>query len=875
MLPLKHKHVVVVVFTKTKLTRPSFSSISNNNYSSSSYCPSFTQNVVAESFKSWFKSTTTTRDPLLHRISHVLSSTSSPDEFSSALSSLPLPPLTEPFVLRVLRHLSRHPIPFPHPHLHVLSSLKFFDWAGHQPGFYHSRATFTAIFRILSNANLMPLILDFLHTFRKSRFSHRVRFNDTLVIGYAIAGKPEVALHVFGKMRFQGLDLDTYGYHVLLNALAEGNYFNAFEVIAKQIRTRGYENHVTVAIVIKSLCKQGRLEEAEGYFDELMSSGKELDGSEVSLLVGAFCQGNRFDKAIRLVREFGEKGLVPLDKAYGVWIKGLVRGGRLNEALRFFWQKKDEEGYVPGSVRYNILIWRLLRENRLRNVYDLLMDMNETNIPPDMVTMNAVVCFFCKAGMVDVALELYNSRSQFGLSPNHMAYKYLILTLCWDGCVKEAYSVLKSSVGQGYFPDRRTFATLATALCRECKIDEMKELIHLALGRNILPTSSIYDKFISALCRAGRIEDAYLMHGELNDETARMSYYTKMIRGFKKLQRGDIASRLLIEMKEKGYKLARPLCRGVLCCLLEMDNNPKANFFKLLEMLSRHEKHYHIYNCFIEGAGLSYMAEVAMEVYEMMQRNGIEPGNSSHILMLKSYLKSGRITDALNFFHNLRRQGIVSRKLFNTLIVGLCRSNKPDIALEFLSEMIKAEFNPSIQCYESLVQQFCSLRRYNEAINLVNMYEKMGRRLTSFMGNVLLYHSLISADLYDTCVRLRGVGDGEFSGSSMLTLIIGAFSGHIRVNYSIEDLEVLIAKCFPVDIYTYNLLLRKVSHNDMDQAFKLFDWMCQRGHEPTWWTYDIMVHGFSKHGRGNEARRWVEEMSQKGFYPKERGRMLV
>ncbi|KAE9614890.1 putative pentatricopeptide [Lupinus albus] len=855
--------------TKTNQTRSLFSSIStllfSSSSSSSSYSyyslsPSFTQNVVADSFKTWFKSSTT-RDPLLHRISNIISST---DEFSSALSSLPLPPLTEPFVLSVLRHLSSSAT----SHRHVLSSLKFFDWAGHQPGYHHSRATFTAIFRILSNANLMPLILDFLHTFRKRRYAHRVRFNDTLVIGYAIAGKPEIALHVFGKMRFQGLDLDTFGYHVLLNALVEQNYFNAFEVIAKQIRLRGYENHVTDAIVIKSLCKQGRLDDAEAYFNGLVSSEKELDGSEVSVLVSAFCQNNRFDKAIRFVREFGEMGLVPLDNAYGVWIRGLVCGGRLDEALQFFWQKKDEEGYVPGSVRYNILIWRLLRENRLRDVYDLLMDMNETSTPPDMVTMNAVMCFFCKAGMVDVALELYNSRSQFGLSPNHMAYKYLILTLCWDGCVKEAYSVLKSSVGQGYFPDKRTFSTLASALCRECKIDEMKELLHLALGRNIMPNSSTYDKFISALCRSGRVEDGYLMHGELNNESARMSYYTKMIMGFKKLKRGDIAARLLVEMKGKGYILTRPLFRAVLCCLLEMDN-PNAKFFNLLEMLSRHGSHCQIYNCFIEGAGLSKKADMARQVFELMQRNGIEPDMSSQVLMLKSYLQSESISEALSFFHSLRCQGIVSRKLFNTLIVGLCKSNKVDIAREFLFEMIKAELNPSIECYEVLVQQLCSLQRYIDAINVVNLYEKMGRRLTSFIGNVLLYHSLISRELYDACAQLRGVGDGEFSGSSMLTLIIGAFSGQLRVNHFIEDLEELISKCFPLDIYTYNLLLRKASHGDMDQAFELFRRMCQRGYEPNWWTYDVMVHGFSKHGRQNEAKRWVEEMSQKGLYPKE------
>ena len=39
---------------------------------------------------------------------------------------------------------------------------------------------------------------------------HRVRFYDTLVMGYAVSGKPEIALQLFAKMRFQGLDLDSF-----------------------------------------------------------------------------------------------------------------------------------------------------------------------------------------------------------------------------------------------------------------------------------------------------------------------------------------------------------------------------------------------------------------------------------------------------------------------------------------------------------------------------------------------------------------------------------------------------------------------------------------------------------------------------------------
>ncbi|XP_057724962.1 pentatricopeptide repeat-containing protein At1g71210, mitochondrial-like [Arachis stenosperma] len=837
----------------------SFSSSSSFSSNCHTVLRKINQNDVASFIKDWFS----TRDPLITRIFQILSSTDSSNNdaaLDASLSTLTLPRLDESFVLTVLHHGTAA--------AHVYPCLRFFHWAGRQPDFHHTRGTFSAIFRILARAPSGKDLDEFLQSFRRrdSAFYPRVRFHDTLVIGYAIAGKPEIALQVFGKMRFHGLDLDSFGYHVLLNALVDKDYFNAFDAIVRQIRMRGFENRYTNASVMKRLCYLGRLDEAEGFLFGLVDGGKELHGSEVSALVSALCGSNRFDHAVRLVRELGDLGLVPLDHAYGVWIKCLVQGGRLDEALEFFRQKKRDEGYIPSLARYNMLIYRLLRENRPDEAWDLLMDMYETAIPPNSVTMNAVLCFFCKAGMVDVALDLFKSRSEFMLSPNHMAYKYLILTLCWDGNAKEAFTVLKSSINHHYFPDRKTFTRLANVLCRECMIDEMKELLHLALERKIMPNASTYDNFIMALCRAGRVEDSYLIHGELKGASASRAY-ANMIKGFKELNRGDIAARLLVEMKEKGHKVTPALCRVVLCCLLQMDNS-RSRFFSLFEMLSHNDRQHYIYDCFIDAAGHAKQAELAWNVYELMLRNGIQPTSSSQILMLKAYFKSGRTSDALNFFKHVWSRGLATKKLYNCLVVSLCKSKNPEPAYLLLKQMLSDGFHPSIECYENLVLALCLSKRYHKAVYLVNVYEKMGRRLTSSLGNILLSQSLSSLEVYNACVRLRGVKEEGGTDWSMLSFVVGAFHDHRSVSH-VEDLEKLIAKCFPLNVYTYNLLLTKAcKSDDMEQACKLFERMRRRGFEPNWRTYTTMLDGFERHGMRDKAERWFQE-SKRNYPTKE------
>ncbi|XP_043721395.1 pentatricopeptide repeat-containing protein At1g71210, mitochondrial [Telopea speciosissima] len=823
---------------------------------------------VASSFKDWFRSR---NDALLDHIFEILSSQAddlvSRRSAESTLSCLGLR-LSEEFVLKVLNHGKD-----------VLSCLKFFDWAGRQSGYHHTRATFNAIFKILSRAKLMSIMIDFLETYTNQRYMHKVRFYDTLVMGYSVAGKPEIALQLFGRMRFVGVDLDSFAYHVLLNALVEENLFDVVEIVAKQIKMRGFESEITSGIMVKNFVKQKKLEEAEAFIRGLVSNGGAVNENVVCVVIDALCKQNKFEEASRLMDEFKEIGKFSMKHIYDVWVRDLVQAGKVDGAMEFVRSMKLAEGYFPDLFRYNILICKLLRENRLEEACDLLMEMKEGKISPDKVTMNAALCFFCKAGMVDVALDLYNSRKEFGLSPNSMAYNYLINTLCGDGSVDEAYRVLKNSIEQGYFPGRKTFSILADALCREGKLDKMKELLVVALEQNVVPNDALYDKFISALCKAKRVEDGYLIHGELHklDKVATRKTYINLISGFNKSSRGDIAKRLLIEMQESGHTPSRSLYRSVIRCLCDAEN-PENQFLKLLEMqLSHHEAESRDYNFFIDGAGHAKKPDLARKAFEMMVRSGVKPNLSSDILMLQSYLKSERISDALNFFGDLCKRRKAGRKFYHTVIAGLCNANKPDIALELLREMKEKELVPSIQCYEELVQSLCSNKNYDMVVKIIDDLQKSGRHVSSFIGNILLLHSLRSRELYEAWVRSGGVlGDESLSGCLTLGELVGAFSGRIRVNGNIENLEEVIGQCFPLDLFTYNMLLRRLSTNEtMDYAYDVFNRIHDKGYEPNRWTYDILVHGLFKHGRTNEAKRWLNEMIQKGFDPTDRTRQLI
>ncbi|KAK3218895.1 hypothetical protein Dsin_012865 [Dipteronia sinensis] len=227
--------------------------------------------------------------------------------------------------------------------------------------------------------------------------------------------------------------------------------------------------------------------------------------------------------------------------------------------------------------------------------------------------------------------------------------------------------------------------------------------------------------------------------------------------------------------------------------------------------------------------------------------------------MLQSYLKSERISNAFNFFDKFRNRRRLPRKLYNTMIVGLCKVEKVDFALEFIREMRNSGSFPSNQCYEETIKLLCQAKRFDVVINLINELEKGDFQFTSFIGNVLLFHSLRSRDLYDAWIRLRDTSN-ETSKYSLLGQLIGVFSGDVEVDQDIGNLDEVIEQCFPLDIYTYNILLMLLSKGGMDCAYELYNRMCRKGYKPNKWTLHVLIQGLQQCGRTAESRRLLEKL---------------
>lgn len=225
--------------------------------------------------------------------------------------------------------------------------LSFFDWSGRRTPYRHSRSVYLSVFLLLKKSNKSPVILQWLQRFTSSNSPSSFPnlypgYYDTLVIGYAVAGKPETALGILGRMRFSGLDLDPFTMRVLLNSLVENSLFSFCDSLFPLLSPT---DTGAVSIRLKSLCMRKDLNSAESLLRSLPSQLASRDFS-AGALVSAFCRSGKFHKAQKIVKDF------PSGEVYTVWIESLVKKGRLSQALGFLADKKVTEEFIPASPVY-------------------------------------------------------------------------------------------------------------------------------------------------------------------------------------------------------------------------------------------------------------------------------------------------------------------------------------------------------------------------------------------------------------------------------------------------------------------------------------------------------------------------------------------
>eukprot|EP00434_Breviolum_minutum_P020644 symbB.v1.2.018202.t1/scaffold1209.1/size131499/3 len=132
------------------------------------------------------------------------------------------------------------------------------------------------------------------------------------------------------------------------------------------------------------------------------------------------------------------------------------------------------------------------------------------------------------------------------------------------------------------------------------------------------------------------------------------------------------------------------------------------------------------YNTLLDAcAKCGTMARVPA-IFEKMKQCDVEPDRITYSTLIKGYCVAGELDCAFKLFEELKADGKLDLDeiVYNSLLDGCSRKQKPQKAMEYLNDMISVGIQPSNYTLSIMVKLLGRAKRLNEALKLAEDYRK-------------------------------------------------------------------------------------------------------------------------------------------------------
>lgn len=194
-------------------------------------------------------------------------------------------------------------------------------------------------------------------------------------------------------------------------------------------------------------------------------------------------------------------------------------------------------------------------------------------------------------------------------------------------------------------------------------------------------------------------------------------------------------------------------------------------------------------------------------------------------IIMDALCKQGLLLEAHAVCYEMIKRGVQPDVISYTILMdGYCLKCKVDKARKLFDMMIEAGLVPDVWSYNILIQGYCKIERVDEAMNLCeDMLTK------NLVPNAVTYKYL-----FDGLCRFGRLPD--------------AWNFLTRMHYRGHR---------PPDLTPYNIILETLCEQHLDKANKIFNSLIP---EPNVQSYNILISGYCKNGRVDEAMSIYQNM---------------
>ncbi|XP_039060014.1 pentatricopeptide repeat-containing protein At1g62930, chloroplastic-like [Hibiscus syriacus] len=240
------------------------------------------------------------------------------------------------------------------------------------------------------------------------------------------------------------------------------------------------------------------------------------------------------------------------------------------------------------------------------------------------------------------------------------------------------------------------------------------------------------------------------------------------------------------------------------------------------------------------------MIDEAITILELMSQRDVKPNVVSYSCLIHGCCSSGKWAEATSLLDRMMDEGVHPNVLtFSSLIEVLCKEKKTEEAISLFELVIQRGTNPNIFAYNCLIHGFCNSSKWTEAASLLNkmMNEEVHPDVVTFNS---LINALCKEKRTEEAITMWWTNESEtwyaiqVNGQKQQA----CFVRWLQRILNLDDQNVLCA-C------------------EMNKAQDAFDSMATKDFEPDLGTYKMLINGYVKSKRKEEALSIAEETLEK------------
>jgi pentatricopeptide repeat protein len=273
----------------------------------------------------------------------------------------------------------------------------------------------------------------------------------------------------------------------------------------------------------------------------------------------AYANAQNYASVVKIDEIARDEGIqLPL-VAYTFLIKSLGKLGRLDEILEVLTEMVDKN-LEPNVITYSTAISALRAAPDLAN--EVLMRFDKSRLKPNVIFLTSAIYALSGGGkhsdpvLVDKAYKIWQYMETQGPAPNIQTYNNIAKSFAEAGEVGKAISVLEVMKDQGVRPDKFTFTLLLHGCAVQGSTDSIPEIMLSMLHAGIPHDEISFGAAMNAYRRAGDALGAVACLNEMAklNVTATVSHYNIVMRALREGGYFDKMYRMVLALSRSGCK---------------------------------------------------------------------------------------------------------------------------------------------------------------------------------------------------------------------------------------------------------------------------------------------------------------------------------